>query len=62
MELQLVAHIASNEEGESVAVKNLTNEPECVLLQQGSNRIAANKQQLKEALDKIEEFLNSEEK
>lgn len=57
MDLQLVAHIASTEEGDTVAVKGLTGEAKgFILLQQGGQRITANRTELLEAIEKLKEF------
>jgi hypothetical protein len=57
MELQLVAHVSTNEDGVTATVKKLSGEADgCLLIQCDSNRIALSLEELKEAISKLEEF------
>lgn len=62
MELQLVAHVSTNEEGITATVKKLTGDSsECLLIQCDNNRIALSLDELKEAISKLEEFDSEED-
>ena len=57
MELQLVAHVATNEDGVTASVKELTGDSKgFLLIQLDTNRIAISKEDLKEAISKLEKF------
>ena len=61
MQLQLVAHVATNEDGVTASVKELTGDSKgFLLIQLDTNRIAISKEELKEAIEKLEGFNNEQ--